>query len=124
MCFLSSKTCSGQICSAFEWEARHLSLVTHTVLRLVWIDETLATTLLVKQWANVAGKEAYQALNEIDFNHATRCLKTLYKSKLLQDIEESILAAWALFVRIVVYFLRFRIQLSNAPFEMWTMVSQ
>ena len=59
-CFLSSNIFLRQISSAFEWEAYHLSFDTPTgsasALRLIWIDGALAMTLLVAQWANVAGE--------------------------------------------------------------------
>ena len=38
-------------------------------LRLIWIDGALAMTMLVVQWANVAGEEARQVLDEIDFKY-------------------------------------------------------
>ena len=37
-------------------------------LRLIWFDGAQVTTLLGVQGANVAGEEARQVLNEIDFN--------------------------------------------------------
>ena len=70
---LSSNIFSRQICSAFEWETRRWSFMTSTgstlVLRLIWIDETPAMTLLVIKWANVAGEEACQVLNELGCRH-------------------------------------------------------
>ena len=47
------------------------------VLRLIWIDETPAMTLLAVHRANVAGEEARKVLNEIDFSRIVRSMYNL-----------------------------------------------
>ena len=37
-------------------------------LKSIWIYGAMAMTMLAVQWANVAGEEARQVLNEIDFS--------------------------------------------------------
>ena len=70
----ASSPATRQIYSAFECEAPHGSFTTPTgsilVLELIWIDELPAMSLLAVQvqLANVAGEEARQVLNEIDFS--------------------------------------------------------
>ena len=46
-------------------------------LRLIWFDGAQVTTLLGVQGANVAGEEARQVLNEVEFTDCYRKNMTL-----------------------------------------------